>query len=350
MANPLVSIVFPCYQMERFVAEGLRSVLSQTYRPLEIVVSENHSRDSTYEILKREIDAYAGPHKVILRQPKAHCDVITHTNDMVAQARGAFVVSAHPDDISLPERVEKMVGAWRTHDVSVIASNAIMTDVTAKKAISYWRDEDTPQDVSLDAFLREGHTAICNMATIGWAREVYETYGPHPLFLETTDVLIPFWGYLMRGCHYISEALVLYRVSGSNGALSVRHGQAPEIDKVVYKERMIWGLVAHSLVMIGQVDDLISSHGPDQGLEELAARLRDQLFRFTKIWTDNRNVIAAQRREWGPAQAPSEEEMAACGSAFDQLARRFAPVWRGEARATAKLSTAHGSDESLTGG
>ena len=50
MSGPLVSVLMPIFQQERYVAEALRSVMAQTYQPLEIIISDDCSADRTLEI------------------------------------------------------------------------------------------------------------------------------------------------------------------------------------------------------------------------------------------------------------------------------------------------------------
>ncbi len=52
-ATPLVSVIMPAYNHERFVEEAVRSVWAQTYANVEVIVLDDGSRDRTPEILRR---------------------------------------------------------------------------------------------------------------------------------------------------------------------------------------------------------------------------------------------------------------------------------------------------------
>src|SRR6188472_1395337 len=81
---PLVSIVVPVWNGERFLRESLDSILAQTYPRLEVIVVDDASTDETPEIL-----ASYGDRIRILRQPRTR-GIYGNANDGIALARGDF--------------------------------------------------------------------------------------------------------------------------------------------------------------------------------------------------------------------------------------------------------------------
>lgn len=51
--NPLVSIVLPAYNEEKHIADCIQSLLKQTYKPIEIFIVDDESKDNTAEVVKR---------------------------------------------------------------------------------------------------------------------------------------------------------------------------------------------------------------------------------------------------------------------------------------------------------
>ena len=60
--QPLVSVIIPCYNAEKYVEVSVRSIMNQTYKNLEILIIDDCSNDSTYEIL----ESLANPDKRII--------------------------------------------------------------------------------------------------------------------------------------------------------------------------------------------------------------------------------------------------------------------------------------------
>lgn len=100
-ARPLVSVVIPLFDGRRFLAGALDSVLAQLYRPLEIIVVDDGSRDGGAEIAR----SYAGVQ--VLSQDNA--GNAAARNAGIARARGELVAFLDQDDLWAPHKLERQV-------------------------------------------------------------------------------------------------------------------------------------------------------------------------------------------------------------------------------------------------
>jgi glycosyltransferase involved in cell wall biosynthesis len=98
---PLVSVIIPVHDGERFVAEAIGSVIAQTYRPLEIIAVDDGSTDGSAAIVR------AFPGVRYLHQPNR--GVGAARNRGVAAATGEAVAFLDQDDLWLPDKIARQM-------------------------------------------------------------------------------------------------------------------------------------------------------------------------------------------------------------------------------------------------
>ncbi len=125
---PLVSIVVPVWNGERYLRESLDSILGQTYPNLEVIAVDDASTDSTPAIL----ESYADRLRIVW-QPETR-GIYGNANDGIALARGEFVGVYHADDVYLPEMVEREVDWLLAHpDAGAVFTSAVFIDTTGRE-------------------------------------------------------------------------------------------------------------------------------------------------------------------------------------------------------------------------
>nr|WP_205923238.1 glycosyltransferase family A protein [Rhizobium leguminosarum] len=108
-AAPLITIVIPAYNAERTLAETLASVSSQSYDKLEILVVDDGSRDSTFELAS---DYGLSDRRIrVLRQDNG--GVARARNHGIREARGFYIAPVDADDVWHPEKIERQLQALR---------------------------------------------------------------------------------------------------------------------------------------------------------------------------------------------------------------------------------------------
>ncbi|MDF2765542.1 MAG: glycosyltransferase family 2 protein, partial [Rhodospirillales bacterium] len=102
MSGPLVSVVIPAFNAERFLARTLDSVSRQTYSALEIIVVDDGSLDGTAGIVRQQ--AALDPRVRLIRQENA--GVAAARNRGIAESDGCFVAPLDADDLWHPQKIE----------------------------------------------------------------------------------------------------------------------------------------------------------------------------------------------------------------------------------------------------
>jgi glycosyltransferase involved in cell wall biosynthesis len=104
MASPLVSVVIPTYNCDRYLAEAIESVLSQRFCEYEIIVIDDGSTDGTAEILR----GYGGQIQAV---HQANQGVAIARNQGIQLAQGKWVAFLDADDFLLPNELEARMAA-----------------------------------------------------------------------------------------------------------------------------------------------------------------------------------------------------------------------------------------------
>lgn len=132
---PLVSFCVKCFNQKRFILEALKGAFAQTYRPLEIVISDDASNDGSWEIINSAVEDYqrsGGDISIVLNRNESNLGNMGNWLKLCDLSKGELLVKADGDDISLPERTEKIVRAWKKdnyrakviyHDAEFISSS-----------------------------------------------------------------------------------------------------------------------------------------------------------------------------------------------------------------------------------
>ena len=108
----LVTFAIFAYNQESYIREAIEAAFSQTYEPLEIILSDDCSTDRTFEIMQEMAGSYRGTKKVLARQTHCNMGTLLHVADVAKIANGRLFILAAGDDVSKKERAEKIYGEW----------------------------------------------------------------------------------------------------------------------------------------------------------------------------------------------------------------------------------------------
>jgi Glycosyl transferase family 2 len=294
--RPLVTVGLVTYRQERYVREAVRSVLAQTYSPLQVVVCDDASPDTTFDILRREVDAHGGAHEVVLHRNEQNLG-IGNFNKVMELAEGEFVVIAHGDDVS------RLVTAWLKSGVSLVSSNGTLTSEDGRD-IGLVATANMPKRISRSDLAQFGSNLWLFGGALAWERRVFDLWGPldPDRSAVSTDWIIPFRAALLRGIAIVDEPLVRVRRHPESKAHLYIHSP----DEVVHRESNLANVMTQLMSMLDTVGE-----GQTKGVvsRETGSVLRQQL--TTAIlqatqWRTQRNRLLAQgrRAQWLPVQNP----------------------------------------------
>lgn len=102
-STPLVSVVIPAYNHERFIGAAIDSVLAQTVDDLELVIVDDGSTDRTAAVIKSYDDAR------LSYTWQENQDAFNTLNRGMSMARGDYISILNSDDVYTPDRLERLL-------------------------------------------------------------------------------------------------------------------------------------------------------------------------------------------------------------------------------------------------
>lgn len=213
MNNPLVSFILLTYNQENLVEESLKSILNQTYIPLEIIISDDFSKDKTIEKIMGVVSQYKGPTQIKLNFNTRNLGLCENINAAIEKCDGEFIFAAAGDDISLPTRCETVITEWLKHDKKpgLIATDAFdMTfegEILGIKRTSIFQNYEGLKDwvEKPPYFFGSSHS---------WSINFLKKFPPLNQSLSAEDHLMVFRAIISDGALTISEPLVKHRRGG----------------------------------------------------------------------------------------------------------------------------------------
>ena len=117
--KPLVSVVMPVYNSEKYIKEAIDSILAQTYSNFEFIIVYDKSTDKTLDIIKSYQDKRI---KIINGENKGLAAAL---NKGILSSKGKYIARMDSDDISLPERFEKQVACLNNNpEIGILGTKA----------------------------------------------------------------------------------------------------------------------------------------------------------------------------------------------------------------------------------
>ena len=105
--DPLISILIPAYNAERYISETVKSALAQTWAKKEIIIVDDGSRDNTVQIARQ----FSARNVSIVTQPNSGASVAR--NKAFSLCQGDFIQWLDADDLLAPEKIADQVQAWQ---------------------------------------------------------------------------------------------------------------------------------------------------------------------------------------------------------------------------------------------
>ena len=106
--QPLVSVIIPCYNGEKFIGEAIESVLNQTYKNWELIIVNDGSIDNS----KKIIDNYLSDKRIKYIKSKNNKGIPVTRNIGIKSSKGKYIAFLDQDDIWMKKKIEKQLNLF----------------------------------------------------------------------------------------------------------------------------------------------------------------------------------------------------------------------------------------------
>lgn len=147
-SSPLISVLFPVYNSEKFLKEAIDSILNQTYAHFEFIIIDDCSTDSSVEIIKSYQDE-----RIIFIQKEKNTGYTDSLNMGIQMAKGKYLARMDSDDISMPTRFAKQIDILEQNEEIVLCGADVqIIDSQSKTRIPYTHEDILIQLLEKTAF------------------------------------------------------------------------------------------------------------------------------------------------------------------------------------------------------
>ncbi len=216
--EPLVSILIPAYNHEKYIDDLIDSLLAQTYRNLEIFIADDNSLDQTYEkILAREPEIKREYPKTYVWHNECNKGITANLNGMLRRCTGKYIKILASDDFFVIDAIRSLVTYMEENpNVGLVFGNGIMGDENTHFPVSieeqsqmYYEKPINIEDNYLEK-LYEGDFILA--PGVLFSRKAYEEIGEFDEKLWAED-----WDFYLRIAEkmkiaYINKIVVMYRI------------------------------------------------------------------------------------------------------------------------------------------
>ena len=208
MTPDLVSVVIPVYNSEKFLEECLNSILTQSYRNIEIIAVDDGSTDASSDILER----YSDKISIISQKNQGLASAL---NLGISKMKGSWFKWFSPDDVMYPNTIETLIDETKNHsDNTIIYSNWNIIDDTGNTLREFHESNyNELSEFDFNVKLLDGQQINVNTTLI--PATLFKKYG----IRELDDPVAIDYDFFLRSAllhnvkfHLISQPLVKYRI------------------------------------------------------------------------------------------------------------------------------------------
>jgi glycosyltransferase involved in cell wall biosynthesis len=210
--RPLVTFALIAYKQEKYIREAVEGALSQTYAPLEIILSDDSSSDRTFDIMRELASNYQGAHTIYCNRNVHNLGLASHVNLVNEKAQGELIVVAAGDDISVPERVATIVDAYLKSRRQSHYFYSVVRKINESGELLELAQ--SPGGINAHSRLLTGlsNYPLAIGAGQAWTKKLTTSFPPMGRYVYAEDQIYGYRGILLGPVTPLDQPLVNYRI------------------------------------------------------------------------------------------------------------------------------------------
>ncbi len=119
--NHLISVIMSVYNDEKNIDKSIESIMSQTYKNLELHILDDGSNDKTWKIINKYKTEYQN---IFIHRNSSNSGLTKSLNYLIDQTSGEIIARHDSDDLSHPERIEKQFNIMTKYNLDFCTTRA----------------------------------------------------------------------------------------------------------------------------------------------------------------------------------------------------------------------------------
>jgi glycosyltransferase involved in cell wall biosynthesis len=203
MTQPVISVLMPAFNVEKYIAAAIESILNQTFANFELIILDDGSSDGTAKI----IDSYSDIRikKVFLSKNQG---LVSARNSLVSMAQGKYVAFLDSDDIASSQRLEEQLQYLQSNNLDLCGTDHW---VLHQKTGKIKRSKQRHSDADIRAMISVC-SPLCNPSVMGRTEVFKKT--PYLPGNDGAEDYAMWVNLALEGCTFgnVPNNLITYRV------------------------------------------------------------------------------------------------------------------------------------------
>lgn len=218
--KPLVSVIVPVYNVSAYIVETLDSILASTYRPLEIVLTDDGSTDDSLQVAQN----YALSHPEVKVHHQANAGVSAARNHSLQCSRGTYILPVDADD--------KIGSTYIEHAVTLMEKDPLIAVVDSEAVM--FGDKEKPwrrPAFSYSLLARKNMIPVTAMYRKSVA-EAFGGYAEEDIYREDWDFWLSIFEYTSGKYVRLPEIGLYYRVHAGSRRYTAKERKHTIVDAI----------------------------------------------------------------------------------------------------------------------